>query len=161
MPPSIPNTADQYRYLQNSRATELRELEGHDEGAIARQIQAEEMQLGALALERDMDAHGEMISSWPRCAAERRKLALKTEETPALTNPLAACADSHSRLAKGPRPSNAWPAARRPPPPRAGPAGKAPRGALTIEDGLKLNGAAFDSWVKVRLQAELANGNWN
>ena len=139
-----PEYVDQVNYLRQSRATELRVL-GHDDAAIVKQLEAEEMSLGRLAIQKDLDP-GAMIATmavargWqakaPAKEAEPAKEPAKVDSKPA--------EEKIDRLARGQK------AAISP----SGAGGGAAAESNSIEDLLKLNGAAFDKAVE-KFNAEM------
>lgn len=138
-----PDYPAHYQFLQNSRVNELRAL-GHNDQAIAQQIRLEEMQLGRTALQNDLDP-GEIISKlaiargWQKAAAPT-----PLAPTPAAPAPQPAPAPTREaeerieRLERGQRAASSSS--------RSGGRGTA-ADDVAIENGVNLEGAAFDAWA--------------
>lgn len=119
-----PEYPDQVKFLRNFRADQLKHL-GMDDQSILRQIYQEEMSIGAMAVERDMDP-GEIVAKLAQQAGWK---APKQEGAPAT-----AAEEALDRLNRGRRIAKS--------PSAAG--GGAPAAEMSLEDIAKLDGAAFD-----------------
>lgn len=136
-----PEYLEQVAFLRNSRAGELRLL-GHDDESIGRQINMEEMSLGKLAVDRDLDP-GEMMANlakhrgWQPKAPDPKPGA--ETPTPVATEAVkAAIVESEAkinRLERGQRAARS----------SSGGAGGGPTPEMTLEQIAELDGAAFDA----------------
>lgn len=142
-----PEYLEQVNFLRQSRAAELRLL-GHSDDVIGQQIMQEEMALGAMALERDMDP-GAIVANLAQHRGWKAKAAEPpAEQKAALPNPSeavkTAIAESTAkieRLEKGQRAARSSSAS----------GGGGPSPELSLDQIAELDGAAFDAaFEKVR-----------
>ncbi len=145
-----PEYIEQMQFLRKSRADDLRDL-GHTDGEIGQIIAAEEMSLAKMAVDKDLDP-GEMIAKF----AVRRGWQAKAPPVldllipPVVVPPAAAAAAQIDRLERGQRAATTSS--------RSG--GESPRGEMTIEDIVKLNGKAFDDASARFINSQKGTPNW-
>lgn len=136
-----PEYTEQMAYLRSSRVDELRLL-GHDDEAIGRQIQIEEMALGKMAVDKDLDP-GELIAKLAQHRGWKAKAADPDPDLkPAAPAPAevvkAAIIESEAkitRLERGQRAARS----------SSGAGGGAAAAELSLEQIAELDGAAFDA----------------
>lgn len=133
-----PEYPEQHQFLLQSRVAEMRLL-GHDDASIAQSLRAEEMSLGQMAIDRDLDP-GQLIAEMAKARGWQPKTPAKQEEAkpdPKIDTPTIKEAEQAiERLERGQRAAKSS---------SSSGGGAAPTGDLSIEEIANLNGAAFDS----------------
>jgi hypothetical protein len=130
-----PEYVDQVKYLREFRFRELHEGLGYPEQMAAQQVQREEMELGRMAVEQDLDP-GEMVA---RLASVRGwRAAAAAAPAPAPAPVPAPVTERVARLQRGQRAAVS--------PSSAGGGGPSPE--MTLAQLANLEGAAFDAAFK-------------
>lgn len=137
-----PEYPEQMSFLRQSRFDELTEL-GWERAAAIRQIQTEEMILGVQALQNDWDPGAKIAQ-----LAKLRGWKVKDPEPGADPKPNGEVKADPAATAKLDRLERGQKAAMS----SSSGGGSGPEADTTLEAGLKLEGAAFDSWWKKNAQ---------
>ena len=130
-----PEYDEQIQFLRRSRFDELTEL-GFDQAAAIRQMQGEEIQIGIAALQNDWDP-GAKIAKMAILRGWQPKAAPSPQVNGAASP--AANPDAEARLARLEKGQKAAVSS-------SSGGGSGPEADTTLEEGLRLKGAAFDAW---------------